>query len=137
MSKKIAVLVNEDTMQRCSCGGCLKAYMNKVDSFERYADEDTELVGFTHSGGDLEKKLASFKKNGVTTIHLSTCTRGKNENYESIARHAQQLDLMLLGILMVALYLKMVRWLLSLLVNPIIRNLLFKMIRWPLNSPMN
>ena len=38
MSKKIAVLVNEDTMQRCSCGGCLKAYMNKVDSFERYAD---------------------------------------------------------------------------------------------------
>ncbi|ETI89579.1 MAG: hypothetical protein Q613_PSC00132G0003, partial [Propionibacterium sp. DORA_15] len=22
MSKKIAVLVNEDTMQRCSCGGC-------------------------------------------------------------------------------------------------------------------
>ncbi len=23
-----------------------------------------ELVGFTHSGGDLEKKLASFKKNG-------------------------------------------------------------------------
>ena len=62
MTKKIAVLVNEDTMQRCSCGGCLKAYMNKVDSFERYADEDTELVGFTHSGGDLEKKLASFKK---------------------------------------------------------------------------
>ena len=86
MTKKIAVLVNEDTMQRCSCGGCLKAYMNKVDSFERYADEDTELVGFTHSGGDLEKKLASFKKNGVTTIHLSTCTRGKNDNYESIAR---------------------------------------------------
>ena len=33
MSKKIAVLVNEDTMQRCSCGGCLKAFMNKADSF--------------------------------------------------------------------------------------------------------
>jgi len=51
MTKKIAVLVNEDTMQRCSCGGCLKAFMNKADSFERYADEDIELVGFTHSGG--------------------------------------------------------------------------------------
>lgn len=62
MSKKIAILVNEDTMQRCSCGGCLKAYMNKIDSFERYADEDIELVGFTHSGGDLEKKLASSRK---------------------------------------------------------------------------
>lgn len=62
MSKKIAVLVNEETMQRCSCGGCLKAFMNKADSFERYADEDIELVGFTHSGGDLAKKIESFKK---------------------------------------------------------------------------
>jgi len=24
MTKKIAVLVNEDTMQRCSCGGCFE-----------------------------------------------------------------------------------------------------------------
>lgn len=62
MTKKIAVLVNEETMQRCSCGGCLKAFMNKADSFERYADEDIELVGFTHSGGDLAKKIESFKK---------------------------------------------------------------------------
>ena len=71
MTKKIAVLVNEDTMQRCSCGGCLKAFMNKADSFERYADEDIELVGFT-------------------TVHLSTCTRGKNENYESIAEQCAE-----------------------------------------------
>ena len=93
MSKKIAILFNEDTMQRCSCGGCLKAFMNKADSFERYGDEDIELFGFTHSGGDLEKKLASFKKNGVTTIHLSTCTRGKNDQYESIAeRCAEEFD---------------------------------------------
>ena len=90
MSKKIAVLVNEDTMQRCSCGGCLKAFMNKADSFERYADEDIELVGFTHSGGDLAKKIESFKKKGVTTVHLSTCTRGKNENYESIAEQCAE-----------------------------------------------
>ena len=78
MSKKIAVLVNEDTMQRCSCGGCLKAFMNKADSFERYA------------GGDLAKKIESFKKKGVTTVHLSTCTRGKNENYESIAEQCAE-----------------------------------------------
>ena len=62
MSKKIAVLVNEDTMQRCSCGGCLKAFMNKADSFERYADEDIELVGFTHSGGDLAIRLSLLRK---------------------------------------------------------------------------
>ena len=90
MAKKIAVLVNEETMQRCSCGGCLKAFMNKADSFERQADEDIELVGFTHSGGDLAKKIESFKKKGVTAVHLSTCTRGKNENYESIAEQCAE-----------------------------------------------
>lgn len=90
MTKKIAVLVNEDTMQRCSCGGCLKAFMNKADSFERYGDEDIELVGFTHSGGNLAKKIESFKKKGVTAVHLSTCTRGKNDQYESIARQCAE-----------------------------------------------
>ena len=48
------------------------------------------LVGFTHSGGDLAKKIESFKKKGVTTVHLSTCTRGKNENYESIAEQCAE-----------------------------------------------
>ena len=79
MTKKIAVLVNEDTMQRCSCGGCLKAFMNKADSFERYADEDIELVGSPIVVAIFAKKIESFKKKGVTTVHLSTCTRGKNE----------------------------------------------------------
>ena len=57
MTKKIAVLVNEDTMQRCSCGGCLKAYMNKVDSFERYTDEDTELVAIWKRNWLLSRKM--------------------------------------------------------------------------------
>ena len=65
MTKKIAVLVNEDTMQRCSCGGCLKAFMNKADSFERYADEDIELIGFTHSGGDLARKSSLSRVEGL------------------------------------------------------------------------
>ena len=78
MAKKIAVLVNEDTMQRCSCGGCLKAFMNKADSFERYADEDIEnyesiaeqcaeagfdVVGYTHGG--------AVSKDGKEAIVLS------------------------------------------------------------------
>ena len=88
--KKIAILVNEDTMKRCSCGGCLKAFNNKKDSFARYKEEEVELVGFTHSGGDLKKKLASFQRKGVTTVHLSTCTRGKNENYEKIAEQCAE-----------------------------------------------
>ena len=42
------------------------------------------------AGGDLAKKIESFKKKGVTTVHLSTCTRGKNENYESIAEQCAE-----------------------------------------------
>lgn len=83
--KKIAILVNEDTMQRCSCGGCLGAFMGKKDSFERYEGEDIELVGFTHFGGDLTKKLETLRKKGVDAVHISTCTKSKNEDYEAIA----------------------------------------------------
>ena len=90
MSKKIAVLVDEDRMQRCSCGGCLKAFMNKADSFERYADEDIELVGFTHSGGDLAKKIESFKKKVLLRFIFLRVQRGKNENYESIAEQCAE-----------------------------------------------
>ena len=71
----------------------LKQYFQSNESLTRklgMADEDIELVGFTHSGGDLAKKIESFKKKGVTTVHLSTCTRGKNENYESIAEQCAE-----------------------------------------------
>lgn len=84
--KKVAILVNEDTMQRCSCSGCMGAVMGKKDSFARYGEEELELVSFTHSGGDLEKKLDMLKKKGVEVIHLSSCTKSKNENYEAIVR---------------------------------------------------
>lgn len=83
--KKIAILVNEDTMQRCSCGGCLGAFMGKRDSFARYEADELELVGFTHSGGDLAKKLATLQKKGVDVVHISTCTKSKNSEYETIA----------------------------------------------------
>ena len=39
--------------------------MNKADSFERYADEDIELVGFTHSGGDLAQRKSSLSRKKV------------------------------------------------------------------------
>lgn len=82
--KKIAILVNEETMQRCSCGGCLNACFSKKDAFERYGDEELQLVSLTHSGGDLAKKLDTLRKKGVDAVHISTCTKSKNENYEAI-----------------------------------------------------
>lgn len=90
---KIAIMVNEDTMQRCTCGGCVNAVINKKDAFARYEQEDIELVGFTHAGGDLERKLEQLKKKGVEAIHLSSCMRTKNPNYEVIAhRIAEDFD---------------------------------------------
>ena len=82
---KLAVIVNEDTALRCTGAGCLKAYMNRIDAFADYP-EDAELVGFTHSGGDLQRKIERFKTNGVDIIHLSSCMRSKYADYEKLGK---------------------------------------------------
>ncbi len=81
---KIAILINESTSQRCTGAGCLNAFMNRKDAFENYSD-DVELVGFTHVGGELNKKIERFKINEVDTVHLSSCLRSKYPEYESLA----------------------------------------------------
>ncbi|CUH97231.1 hypothetical protein P22_3358 [Propionispora sp. 2/2-37] len=84
---KIAIIVREETMMRCSGGGCLNAFFQRIDSFARYAGQnDLELVAFTHNGGDMEKKIATLLKKGVEVVHLSSCIRKKDPNYELIAR---------------------------------------------------
>lgn len=81
---KIAILINEDTAQRCTGAGCLKAFMNRVDAFQDHPP-DAELIGFTHVGGDLDRKIERFKANGVDTVHLSSCLRAKHPEYEALA----------------------------------------------------
>lgn len=84
---KVAIMVYEDTMQRCTGSGCLNAFFNKIDSFARYDGQDNvELVSFTHGGGDLDKKIAMWRKKGVDVVHLSSCTRSKAENYAALAQ---------------------------------------------------
>jgi predicted metal-binding protein len=84
---KIAILVREETMMRCTASGCMNAFFQRIDSFARYQDQEhVELVAFTHNGGDLDKKIATLQKKGVDVIHLSSCIRGKDENYESLAK---------------------------------------------------
>ncbi|MEG1254375.1 CGGC domain-containing protein [Clostridium sp.] len=86
---KIAILVREETMERCSCKGCLSAFYNKKDSFEGYG-EDAELIAFTHVGGDLDHKISRMIENGVEVVHLSSCLRGKSEEYEEIGKRLSQ-----------------------------------------------
>ena len=86
---KIAILVREETMQRCTGRGCLNAFFQKKDAFGRYKGE-IELVTFSHAGGDIDHKIEMMIKNGVDVVHLSTCMRGKASNYEILARRLGQ-----------------------------------------------
>jgi predicted metal-binding protein len=81
---KIAILVREETMERCTGKGCLNAFFQRKDAFVRYEGE-IELIAFSHTGGDMDRKIETMIKNGVDVVHLSTCLRGKAENYETLA----------------------------------------------------
>jgi len=82
---KIAILVREETMQRCTGKGCLTAFFQRKDAFARYGDE-AELITFSHAGGDIDHKIEMMIKNGIDVVHLSSCMRGKAANYEALAK---------------------------------------------------
>lgn len=81
---KVAIITRKETMDKCTGKGCMRAFFNKEDAFEGYP-ADTELVAFTHDGGDLEHKISRLKEMDVDTVHLSTCMRGKSDRYEELA----------------------------------------------------
>lgn len=63
----------------------------RIDSFARYVGrDDVELVAFTHNGGDIDKKIAALMKKGVDVIHLSSCIRKKDTNYELLAKQLSE-----------------------------------------------
>lgn len=82
---KIAILVREETLGRCTGKGCLKAYFGRSDSFRNYGAE-VELIGFTHAGGDLEHKIGRLLEYGVETVHVSSCIRAKDPEYPQLCR---------------------------------------------------
>ncbi len=90
--KKIAIIVRNETLHNCTGRGCLNAFFQKIDAFAGY-DESTQLLSFTHESGDLEKKIATMQANGIDTVHLSSCLRGKSDRYEELAeRLARDFD---------------------------------------------
>lgn len=86
---KIAILVNENTLQRCTGHGCMNAFNNRADSFAGYGSE-ARLVSFTHAGGDLELKIARMVEFGVTVVHLSTCLRANSPDYNGLEQRLLQ-----------------------------------------------
>jgi predicted metal-binding protein len=88
-AKKIAIIVRNETLHSCTGRGCLNAFFQKLDAFAEY-DNTVQLISFTHESGDMEKKIATLKKNGVDTVHLSSCLRGKSDRYETLAKRLAQ-----------------------------------------------
>ena len=75
MSKKIGIIIC-DRYRRCAGGKCMRAMREREGAFDRYQDEDIELVGYTTCdgcpGGNIEYAGDEMVKNGAEIIHLAT-----------------------------------------------------------------
>jgi predicted metal-binding protein len=73
--KKLGIIIC-DRWNTCAGGKCLRALRLRQGAFQRYADEDVELVGYTTCGGcpggNVEYAPAEMKKNGAEVVHLAT-----------------------------------------------------------------
>ena len=90
-TKKIAIVVRHETSQKCIGKGCLRAFNQKEDSFKQYEGENIELVAFCDDGGvsddrieNIKTRITKFKKIGVDAVHVSTCNRAKNPDYDQM-----------------------------------------------------
>lgn len=89
--KKIAVLRCFEVSSRCSGSGCVKAFNNKTASFNNYGADSDMVMSIPCSGcsTDSLKEILNvskdLKKQGVETIHLSTCIRSKCTYYNEFA----------------------------------------------------
>ncbi len=73
--RKVGIIIC-DRYSTCAGGKCLKSLKLRQGAFDRYKDEEVELVGFTSCGGcpggNVEYAPEEMKKNGAEIIHLAT-----------------------------------------------------------------
>ncbi|MBU3092237.1 CGGC domain-containing protein [Clostridium sp. CF011] len=90
--KKIAVLRCFKVSSKCSGSGCIKAFNNKTASFNDYDASLDMVMQIPCSGcnaGSLKEMLNSseeLKKQGVSSIHLSTCIRATCPYYNEFVK---------------------------------------------------
>lgn len=92
--KKIAILRCLQTSASCAGAGCLRAFNEKTGAFTVYGEEPLQLMAVWTCNGcgnnllenqaGIEKKLARMESLGVDIVHLSGCTRKKNEAGEKV-----------------------------------------------------
>lgn len=96
---KVAIVTCKEVLDKCTGKGCFRAFNSRKDAFEAY-HEPVELVSFTHCSGCnedawklFEYKIEKLMEEGVGTVHVSTCIRGRCSQYEKmIHRLAQDFD---------------------------------------------
>ncbi len=92
--KKIAVLRCLKTSASCAATGCFNAFNNREKAFEAYKDEEVQLAAMwtcNGCGGDMlenqagiQTKIERMVKNGISTVHLSNCTKKANAEGEKV-----------------------------------------------------
>ncbi len=80
----VAIIVRQETADRCGGKGCLNAFFQRKDAFVDHP-EDAQLITFTHHGGDWDHKVSRMIESGVDVVHLSTCMRAKCPEYAQLA----------------------------------------------------
>jgi predicted metal-binding protein len=91
--KNVAIYVCGIVSKTCTANGCLRAFNQKQDSFERYEEDGCQLVSFNHCNGcnedpmeSLNVKIEKFQKANVDAVHLSSCIRGRCDHYEEFIK---------------------------------------------------
>jgi len=86
--KSVGIINCFKQSKKCSGTGCFNSINNKIDSFERYAEEGFQFVGFGNcneccktSIEDITVRGESLKRAGADTIHISSCIKLMCPNY--------------------------------------------------------
>lgn len=88
--RNIGIINCYNVSKRCSSSGCLKAFYARTGAFEKYKDEDAQVISFVHCNGCSENSVEQIieraermKKVGVDSIHLSSCVKSKCPWYDT------------------------------------------------------
>jgi len=98
--KKIALLNCLNSNRVCTGAACLDAFNNRTVGFERYKDEDIELVADMKCNGceadpetdaGMIEKLERLKSIGTQVVHIGKCTIMKDGTECSIIYKASKI----------------------------------------------
>jgi len=95
--KKIGIINCFKKAQQCVGVYCFNSFSKKIDAFERYSDNDCEIIGFAHcnecctsSIERIKERAQSLQKAGAETIHISSCIKVTCPNYNEFIKTLSQ-----------------------------------------------